>query len=160
VASRHLRAVGVPRQPLGDLLHVLRDAYCRTIGIEYMHIQEPEEKRWIQEQVEGAAPELDVEDQRHILERLNAAEAFEKFLATKYVGQKRFGLEGAESLIPILDAMLEEGRRPGHGLRRAGHGRTAAASTCWPTSSARATTSSSRSSRATSTPTRSRAPAT
>jgi len=92
---------------LGDVLHVLRDAYCRTIGIEYMHIQDPEEQRWIQEQVEGESPELDLDDQRYILERLNAAEAFEKFLATKYVGQKRFGLEGAESAIPILDAILE-----------------------------------------------------
>ncbi len=99
---------GVPRQQLGDLLRVLRDAYCRTIGIEYGHIQEPEEKRWIQEHVEGGSNRLEVEDQRHILGRLNAAEALEKFLATKYLGQKRFGLEGAESLIPILDALLEE----------------------------------------------------
>src|SRR5688572_8141216 len=98
---------GRERFALGDILHVLRDAYCRTIGIEYMHIQDPEEQRWIQDQVEGVAPELDLDDQRYILERLNAAEAFEKFLATKYVGQKRFGLEGAESAIPILDAVLE-----------------------------------------------------
>ncbi|MGV3760744.1 MAG: multifunctional oxoglutarate decarboxylase/oxoglutarate dehydrogenase thiamine pyrophosphate-binding subunit/dihydrolipoyllysine-residue succinyltransferase subunit [Actinomycetota bacterium] len=98
---------GADRMALGDILHVLRDAYCRTIGIEYMHIQEPEEQRWIQEHVEGTSIELPAEDQRHILERLNAAEAFEKFLATKYVGQKRFGLEGAESAIPILDAILE-----------------------------------------------------
>ena len=94
--------------PLGDILHVLRDAYCRTIGIEYMHIQEPAEKRWIQEQVEGVRPELSADEQRHILDRLNAAEAFEKFLGTKYLGQKRFGIEGAESAIPILDAVLEE----------------------------------------------------
>jgi multifunctional 2-oxoglutarate metabolism enzyme len=98
---------GREKLALGDILHVLRDAYCRTIGIEYMHIPDPVEQRWIQEQVEGVSPELPIEDQRHILERLNAAEAFEKFLATKYVGQKRFGLEGAESAIPILDAILE-----------------------------------------------------
>jgi 2-oxoglutarate decarboxylase len=98
---------GREKLALGDILHVLRDAYCRTIGIEYMHIQDTEEQRWIQEQVEGVSPELGLEDQRHILERLNSAEAFEKFLATKYVGQKRFGLEGAESAIPILDAILE-----------------------------------------------------
>ncbi len=98
---------GRDRMALGDILHVLRDAYCRTIGIEYMHIQDQEEQRWIQDQVEGVAPELDLDDQRYILERLNAAEAFEKFLATKYVGQKRFGLEGAEAAIPILDAILE-----------------------------------------------------
>jgi 2-oxoglutarate dehydrogenase E1 component len=99
---------GVARQQLGDILHVLRDAYCRTVGIEYMHIQEPEEKRWIQEQVEGASTRLPVEDQRHILSELNGAEALEKFLATKYLGQKRFGLEGAESLIPVLEAILEQ----------------------------------------------------
>ena len=98
---------GRERFALGDILHVLRDAYCRTIGIEYMHIQDPVEQQWIQDQVEGVEPELDLDDQRYILERLNAAEAFEKFLATKYVGQKRFGLEGAESAIPILDAILE-----------------------------------------------------
>ncbi|HEY9559090.1 MAG TPA: multifunctional oxoglutarate decarboxylase/oxoglutarate dehydrogenase thiamine pyrophosphate-binding subunit/dihydrolipoyllysine-residue succinyltransferase subunit, partial [Acidimicrobiales bacterium] len=98
---------GRERLALGDILHVLRDAYCRTIGIEYMHIQDPDEQRWIQDNVEGVLPELPLDDQRHILERLNSAEAFEKFLATKYVGQKRFGLEGAESAIPILDAILE-----------------------------------------------------
>ncbi|MGK2947121.1 MAG: multifunctional oxoglutarate decarboxylase/oxoglutarate dehydrogenase thiamine pyrophosphate-binding subunit/dihydrolipoyllysine-residue succinyltransferase subunit [Acidimicrobiales bacterium] len=98
---------GRERMALGDILHVLRDAYCRTIGIEYMHIQDPEEQRWIQEQVEGVSPELPLDDQRYILERLNAAEALEKFLATKYVGQKRFGLDGAESAVPILDAILE-----------------------------------------------------
>jgi multifunctional 2-oxoglutarate metabolism enzyme len=101
------RLAGHERMTFGDILHVLRDAYCRSIGIEYMHIQDTVEQRWIQEQVEGVSPELSTDDQRHILERLNAAEAFEKFLATKYVGQKRFGLEGAESAIPILDAILE-----------------------------------------------------
>jgi multifunctional 2-oxoglutarate metabolism enzyme len=92
---------------LSDILKVLRDAYCRTAGIEYMHIQDLDEQHWIQSQVEGVSNELDTDDQRHILGRLNAAEAFEKFLGTKWVGQKRFGLEGAESLIPILDTILE-----------------------------------------------------
>ena len=98
---------GTESLPLGDILHVLRDAYCRTIGIEYMHIQEPEEKQWVQEQVEGISPALPTDDQRHILDRLNAAEAFEKFLGQKYIGQKRFGIEGAESAIPLVDAVLE-----------------------------------------------------
>ncbi len=97
---------GTRRMKLGDLLGVLRDAYCRTVGVEYMHIQEPEEKRWIQEQIEGADTTLSGEDQRHILSQLNAAEAVSSFLGTKYVGQKRFGLEGAESTIPLLDAVL------------------------------------------------------
>ena len=94
------------RMKLGDLLGVLRDAYCRTVGVEYMHIQEPEEKRWMQEQIEGADATLTSEDQRRILSQLNAAEALGSFLGTKYVGQKRFGLEGAESAIPLLDALL------------------------------------------------------
>ncbi|MDQ3385511.1 MAG: multifunctional oxoglutarate decarboxylase/oxoglutarate dehydrogenase thiamine pyrophosphate-binding subunit/dihydrolipoyllysine-residue succinyltransferase subunit, partial [Actinomycetota bacterium] len=98
---------GQDRLPLGDILGILRDAYCRTIGVEYMHIQDPEQKRWIQENVEGVKQHLDEDEQRHILGRLNAAEAFEKFLATKYVGAKRFGIEGAESAIPMLDAVLD-----------------------------------------------------
>ena len=104
---------GRNRQNLGDILHVLRDAYCRTIGTEYMHIQEPEEKAWIQEQVEGVDPSIEPEVQRHILDRLNAAEAFERFLGTKYVGQKRFGIEGAESAIPVLDTILERAAADG-----------------------------------------------
>jgi 2-oxoglutarate dehydrogenase E1 component len=99
---------GNERMKLGDILRLLRDAYCRTVGIEYMHIQELDEQHWIQEQVEGAQAELSAEDQRHILDRLNAAEAFETFLATKYVGQKRFGMQGAESAIPTLDAIIDE----------------------------------------------------
>ncbi len=97
---------GTRRMKLGDLLGVLRDAYCRTVGVEYMHIQEPDEKRWIQEQIEGADTTLRSEDQRRILSQLNAAEALSSFLGTKYVGQKRFGLEGAESTVPLLDALL------------------------------------------------------
>jgi multifunctional 2-oxoglutarate metabolism enzyme len=100
---------------LGSILGVLRDAYCRQVGVEYMHIQNPDEKRWIQDHVEGVKTELDTDEQRHILERLNAAEAFEKFLHSKYVGQKRFGLEGAESAIPMLDTVLDEAARAGVG---------------------------------------------
>jgi 2-oxoglutarate dehydrogenase E1 component len=92
--------------PLGDILHILRDAYCRTIGIEYMHIQEPEEKAWIQEQVEGVAFTPSPEEQRHLLEKLNAAEALEQFLGRRYIGQKRFGIDGAESAIPLIDGIL------------------------------------------------------
>ena len=92
---------------LDDILHVLRDAYCRTLGIEYMHIQDPEQKRWIQHHVEGQPTTLTLDEQRHILGRLNAAEVFERFLHTRYVGQKRFGLEGAESTIVLLDALLD-----------------------------------------------------
>jgi 2-oxoglutarate decarboxylase len=97
---------GVDKMRLGDLLGVLRDAYCRTIGVEYMHIQNTDEQQWIQAKVEGKHEHPTKEQKDRILERLNAAESFEKFLATKYVGTKRFGIEGAESAIPILDEIL------------------------------------------------------
>ncbi|HUF96507.1 MAG TPA: multifunctional oxoglutarate decarboxylase/oxoglutarate dehydrogenase thiamine pyrophosphate-binding subunit/dihydrolipoyllysine-residue succinyltransferase subunit [Ilumatobacter sp.] len=97
---------GVDKMRLGDLLGVLRDAYCRSIGVEYMHIQNTEEQDWVQRRVETKIPATSKEQVVRILERLNAAESFEKFLATKYVGTKRFGIEGAESAIPVLDAIL------------------------------------------------------
>ena len=96
-------------------------------------------------------PSPTASEQKHILDRLNAAEAFETFLQTKYVGQKRFSLEGGESLIPLLDAVLGAAADAGAGRGRHRHGRTAAGSTCWPTSSASRTRRSSPSSRATST---------
>ncbi|GAA1083680.1 multifunctional oxoglutarate decarboxylase/oxoglutarate dehydrogenase thiamine pyrophosphate-binding subunit/dihydrolipoyllysine-residue succinyltransferase subunit [Nocardiopsis metallicus] len=93
---------------LRDVLGVLRDTYCRTVGIEYMHIQSPEEREWIQSHVEREHEKLDRDEQLHILHRLNSAEAFETFLQTKYVGQKRFSLEGGESLIPLLDGVISK----------------------------------------------------
>src|ERR1035438_2075877 len=93
---------------LDKILGILRDAYCRTLGVEYMHMQDPDQKRWIQQHVEGVPSRLSSDEQRHILDRLNAAEVFERFLHTRYVGQKRFGLEGAESAIVLLDAILNE----------------------------------------------------
>jgi len=92
---------------LRDVLGVLRDSYCRRVGIEYMHIQEPDERAWIQARVERSAERPDPAEQLHVLERLGAAEAFESFLQTKYVGQRRFSLEGAESTIPTLDEVLD-----------------------------------------------------
>ncbi|NKB42109.1 MAG: multifunctional oxoglutarate decarboxylase/oxoglutarate dehydrogenase thiamine pyrophosphate-binding subunit/dihydrolipoyllysine-residue succinyltransferase subunit, partial [Ilumatobacter sp.] len=97
---------GTDKLTLGNLLGVLRDAYCRTVGVEYMHIQNTDEQKWVQDRVEAAHREFHIDDKRRILERLNAAESFEKFLATKYVGTKRFGIEGAEAAIPILDTIL------------------------------------------------------
>jgi 2-oxoglutarate dehydrogenase E1 component len=97
---------GSSKMKLDELLGVLRDAYCRTIGVEYMHIQDTEEQRWLQSKLEGVTFTPTLDKKLRILERLNAAEAFEKFLATKYVGTKRFGLEGAESMIPIIDELL------------------------------------------------------
>jgi 2-oxoglutarate dehydrogenase E1 component len=98
---------------LDEILHILRDAYCRTLGIEYMHIQDPEQKRWVQSRVEGVSTAVSVEEQRRLLEQLNAAEVFERFLHTRYVGQKRFGLEGAESTIVALDALFDEAAQRG-----------------------------------------------
>jgi len=98
---------------LDEILHLLRDAYCRTLGIEYMHIQDPAQKRWIQRHVEGVPGTISPDEQRHALERLNAAEVFERFLHTRYVGQKRFGLEGAESTIVLLDTVLDEAAKAG-----------------------------------------------
>ena len=98
---------GEDQSTLDEILKVLRTAYCGTLGIEYMHIQDPEQKAWIQAHVEGVSTVLDTSEQRHILDRLNAAEAFERFLHTRYVGQKRFGLEGAESTVVALDALLD-----------------------------------------------------
>ncbi|MGH2705414.1 MAG: multifunctional oxoglutarate decarboxylase/oxoglutarate dehydrogenase thiamine pyrophosphate-binding subunit/dihydrolipoyllysine-residue succinyltransferase subunit [Actinomycetota bacterium] len=92
---------------LGEILAILRDAYCRTSSIEYMHIQEPDQKYWIRERVEGVSAVLSLEDQRQILHKLVEAEALERFLHQKYVGHKRFSLEGAESMIPMLDAILD-----------------------------------------------------
>ncbi|MCW1824846.1 alpha-ketoglutarate decarboxylase [Mycolicibacterium conceptionense] len=93
---------------LRDVLSVLRDAYCRHIGVEYTHILEPEQQRWIQDRVEIKHDKPTVAEQKYILSKLNAAEAFETFLQTKYVGQKRFSLEGAETVIPMMDAAIDQ----------------------------------------------------
>ncbi len=105
---------GAQKMKLRDVLGVLRDSYCRRVGVEYMHIQAPEERRWIQERVERRYEKPTEDQQKHILGRLNAAEAFETFLQTKFVGQRRFSLEGGESLIPLLDEIL--GDSATHGL--------------------------------------------
>ncbi|MEV0404659.1 multifunctional oxoglutarate decarboxylase/oxoglutarate dehydrogenase thiamine pyrophosphate-binding subunit/dihydrolipoyllysine-residue succinyltransferase subunit [Actinoallomurus sp. NPDC050550] len=102
---------GQSTMKLRDILGVLRNSYCRTVGIEYMHIQDPGERAWIQARVEVPHDKPDREEQLHILGRLNTAEAFETFLQTKFVGQKRFSLEGGESLIPLLDSVITAAAR-------------------------------------------------
>ncbi|HCJ54863.1 multifunctional oxoglutarate decarboxylase/oxoglutarate dehydrogenase thiamine pyrophosphate-binding subunit/dihydrolipoyllysine-residue succinyltransferase subunit, partial [Glutamicibacter sp.] len=99
---------GKDRALLRDILGVLRDAYCRTIGTEYMHLQNPEEREWFQSKLESGYAKPSREEQLRILSKLNSAEAFETFLQTKFVGQKRFSLEGGESLIPLLDAIISD----------------------------------------------------
>ncbi|WP_404434924.1 multifunctional oxoglutarate decarboxylase/oxoglutarate dehydrogenase thiamine pyrophosphate-binding subunit/dihydrolipoyllysine-residue succinyltransferase subunit [Microbacterium lacus] len=98
---------GKRQAKLRDILGVLRDSYCRTIGVEYMHIQDPVQRAWFQENMEVKYQKPSHDEQLRILDKLNQAEAFETFLQTKYVGQKRFSLEGGESLIPLLDEILQ-----------------------------------------------------
>ncbi|OLF06516.1 alpha-ketoglutarate decarboxylase [Actinophytocola xinjiangensis] len=99
---------GKERMKLRDVLGVLRDSYCRTVGVEYTYILDPTERRWIQERVEVRHEKPPQAVQKYILSKLNAAEAFETFLQTKYVGQKRFSLEGGESVIALLDTVLDK----------------------------------------------------
>ncbi|MDA3002965.1 MAG: multifunctional oxoglutarate decarboxylase/oxoglutarate dehydrogenase thiamine pyrophosphate-binding subunit/dihydrolipoyllysine-residue succinyltransferase subunit, partial [Actinomycetota bacterium] len=98
---------------LREILGVLRDSYCRTIGIEYMHIQDPEQRAWFQEKLEKPYEKPDHDAQLRILSKLNQAEAFETFLQTKYVGQKRFSLEGAESTVSMVDEILQAATEDG-----------------------------------------------
>jgi 2-oxoglutarate dehydrogenase E1 component len=91
-----------------NMLGILRDSYCRTIGVEYMHIQNPIERQWFQNKLERPYEKPSKAEQFRILNKLNEAEAFETFLQTKFVGQKRFSLEGSESLIPALDEILQQ----------------------------------------------------
>jgi 2-oxoglutarate dehydrogenase E1 component len=99
--------------PLRKILGILRDAYCRSVGIEYMHISSPAERKWVQEKVEGVSGIPAREEQLRILRKLNSAEAFESFLQTKFVGQKRFSLEGGESVIPLTDAIVSAAAESG-----------------------------------------------
>jgi 2-oxoglutarate dehydrogenase E1 component len=99
---------GLQEATLERILAILRDAYCRTTGIEYGHILDPAQKKWIQERVEGVNSSASLEEQRRILSALSDAEVFERFLHTRYVGQKRFGLEGAESTIVALQTVLDD----------------------------------------------------
>ncbi|MDA0873441.1 MAG: multifunctional oxoglutarate decarboxylase/oxoglutarate dehydrogenase thiamine pyrophosphate-binding subunit/dihydrolipoyllysine-residue succinyltransferase subunit [Bacteroidetes bacterium] len=101
--------------PLRDILDILRRTYTRKIGIEFMHISSPEEKRWLTDRIEPSDSEytVDAESMHRMLQKLNAAEAFETFLHTKYIGHKRFSLEGSETVIPMLDRILSDAAEKG-----------------------------------------------
>ncbi|MGZ5396036.1 MAG: multifunctional oxoglutarate decarboxylase/oxoglutarate dehydrogenase thiamine pyrophosphate-binding subunit/dihydrolipoyllysine-residue succinyltransferase subunit, partial [Mycobacterium sp.] len=99
---------GAEHKKLRDVLGLLRDAYCRHVGVEYTHILESDQQKWLQERIEVKHEKPTVAEQKYILSRMNAAEAFETFLQTKYVGQKRFSLEGAETVIPMMDAAIDQ----------------------------------------------------
>lgn len=106
---------GMENASLRDLLNALRDTYCRSIGAEFMYISDPAQKRWLQEKLEStrATPNFSAEKKKHILERLTAAEGLERYLHTKYVGQKRFSLEGGESFIASLDETIQRAGEQG-----------------------------------------------
>ncbi|TFH12028.1 MAG: 2-oxoglutarate dehydrogenase E1 component [Nitrosomonadales bacterium] len=107
--------VGPDFVPLRKILQLLQHTYCGSVGVEYMYMTDTEQKRWIQNRIEGTCsqPDFCAEYKRHILERLSAAEGLEKYLHTRYVGQKRFSGEGGESLIPLLDNLLQRSGRIG-----------------------------------------------
>ncbi len=101
--------LGLKSGTLRQLIGALRETYCRTLGVEYMHIQDPSIRRWIQDRLEPrrSRPEYGRRQKLRILLDLHYAELFEKFLHTRYLGQKRFSLEGAETVIPLLDRLVE-----------------------------------------------------
>jgi 2-oxoglutarate dehydrogenase E1 component len=102
--------LGLARGTLRQLLDALKETYCRSIGVEYMHIQDTRIRRWLQERMEPRRnrPRFDQAKKVRILKSLHYAELFERFLHTRYTGQKRFSLEGAETLIPVLETIVEK----------------------------------------------------
>jgi 2-oxoglutarate dehydrogenase E1 component len=101
--------MGPEQAPLREIIRGLQETYCGTLGVEYMYLSSRAEKRWIQERLEPvrSKPSFAPDYKKHILERLTAAEGLERYLHTRYVGQKRFSLEGGETLIPVLDNLLQ-----------------------------------------------------
>ena len=103
--------LGLEFATLPEMLEILKRTYCSTVGVEFMHISDPEAKQWVQERMEGPDKEIrfTAEGKRAILNKLVEAEGFEKFLDVKYTGTKRFGLDGSESLIPALEQIIKRG---------------------------------------------------
>ncbi len=101
--------IGKEEASLSEIVEALESTYCRNVGAEYMHIVDTAEKRWFQQRIESvrAKPEYSDEAKKHLLERLTAAEGLEKYLGSKYPGVKRFGLEGGETLIPLMDELIQ-----------------------------------------------------
>jgi 2-oxoglutarate dehydrogenase E1 component len=101
--------------PLREIISALHQTYCRSIGIEYMHLQDPHERGWLQERMEPSrnTPVFSGDEKLQILNKLCQANLFERFLHTRYVGQKRFSIEGAEAVIPVLDALIKHASRGG-----------------------------------------------
>src|SRR6185437_5149751 len=109
------KVLGRESETLREIYHLLRETYCGKIGVEFMHIQDPAQKAWIQERIESIRnqTEFTAKGKLAILERLTAAEVFERFLDRKYTGTKRFGLDGGETTIPALEQILKRGSQLG-----------------------------------------------
>jgi 2-oxoglutarate dehydrogenase E1 component len=103
--------LGLEFATIDEMVAILKRTYCHTIGVEFMHISDPNEKAWIQERIEGPDKEITFtpEGKRAILNKLIEAEGFEKFLDVKYTGTKRFGLDGAEAMVPALEQIIKRG---------------------------------------------------
>ena len=103
--------LGLKYASLREILDILKRTYCSSIGIEFMHMTDPEEKSWIQQRIEGKDKEIQFTDRgkKAILNKLIESDGFEKYLAKKYVGTKRFGLDGCESLIPAMEQIIKRG---------------------------------------------------
>jgi 2-oxoglutarate dehydrogenase E1 component len=111
------RFAGGGKAPLKEIIAALRETYCRSIGVEYMHLQDPDERRWLQDRMEQTRnrPDIDAPGRRRILEKLTQAHLFEQFLNKKFVAVTRFSLEGADGAIPLLDTLVS--RVAGSGVR-------------------------------------------
>src|SRR5690606_20037198 len=109
------KVLGLENPTLREIVERVEETYCGTIGVEFMHIQLPDQKQWIQERIEGThnRTEFTPLGKETILERLIEAEGFENFINTKYPGTKRFGLDGGESLVPALEQILKRGSQLG-----------------------------------------------
>lgn len=107
--------VGLGPAKLRDILHLLEQTYCESIGVEYKYLRNPEKLKWFEQRMEGErnTPKFSIETKKRILGKLNEAVVFENFLGTKFLGQKRFSLEGAETVIPALDSVIEKGAELG-----------------------------------------------
>ena len=107
--------LGLETATLRQILSTLKDTYCGSIGVEYLHIQDPEQKSWIQQRIENIRNQTDFTDKgkQAIYERLVDAESFERFLNKKYTGTKRFGLDGSEAVIPALEQIAKRGSQLG-----------------------------------------------
>ena len=109
------KVLGLEQATIRQMVDILQRTYCNTLGVEFMHISDPDQKAWIQERIEGPDKEITFtpEGKIAILNKLIAAEGFEHFLNVKYTGTKRFGLDGGESMIPALEQIIKRGGQLG-----------------------------------------------